>query len=353
VVRASSKRWQNASRASRFSCEGGSFEPSARAWYQAQACFHGEASACAAPPPGPQLTAKPVIETTCLAKDCQLRFIGADGHDLMISSGAERFLVDPQRAAVTERAAFWYLDQLLPRARGAGQQRIWTGAWGWDAATGGIAGLLGLGGEGENARHGLALYSARRASLAPLPLPDTASFAAVEALSPQLRLGVVTIPGAQRRAIVLDLPSGRPLGTPLGGTLSAVAFSADGARVALGFADGGLAVVTAATGAATRLTPAIDPLGETPWSVHSLSFHPTRPWLVATDRAGRVRLWQLDAAAPSSRALSPAERATLAAFSADGRYLALADDRQLVLLDATTLERAGRPAPCPTCADSS
>jgi hypothetical protein len=192
---------------------------------------------------------------------------------------------------------------------------------------------------------------------------------AVVAMSPDLRFGVVELwstpressePREPKRAVLLDLRTQRAIGAPIVGAATAAAFSADGSEVALGFSDGSVAILATATGATTRIAaavaridPAVERSSATTWSINSLSFHPTRPWLVATDPSFRVRIWQLDGAAPSERPLPPATRASQAAFSADGRTLVLGDDRQLVLYDAVTLHRAAEPAPCDDCFGSS
>lgn len=332
--------------------EGAAHEPSARDWFDAQACTHGEASACDRKKGALQIAAKPVLEDTCLMKGCLLRFVGAAGRTLMIAAGAEHFLVDPERVAVTEHAATWYVDQLISRPGRLGPQKIWTAAWGWDAAAGGLAALLGIGGEGRGAIQSMVLWSARGPAPLQIPRPRSSRAISVEAMSPDLRYGVVTLHGEKKRAVVMDLRARRELGDIIEGTLGAVAFSSDSRQVALGFADGSVTVMSTATGAAIRFQDAVSTLKGPLWGVASLSFHPTRPWLIATDLASRARLWKLDGPDPISIPLFPAESSLFAAFSADGRTLALADQRQLVLLDAATLLRLAPPAPCPRCVDA-
>jgi uncharacterized GH25 family protein len=63
--------------------------------------------------------------------------------------------------------------------------------------------------------------------------------------------------------------------------------------------------------------------------------------LVSVDQADRVRLWQLDA--PGRGPTYVAEPGYAAAFSPDGRHLAVARADEVVLLDAITLRRVARP----------
>lgn len=354
--------------------EGARFEPSA--WFDQHACFHGEASACAARPGGAArpavaagmtITAKPLIEENCLSS-CQLGFIGADGHGLLAWSSDKLVELDPRRGVEMASRGSWDVAQLSPRAK-RGQRRIWSAAWGWDAAAGGLVGLLRLDRERASDTFGLAIWSARGDATPRLvPYSGDGSLSVV-AMSADLRFGVVAlwptpresdVSREPRRAVVLDLRAPRAIGAPIVGGVTATAFSADGSKVAIGLHDGSVAILATATGAMTKIAAAVARIdarversSAVTWSINSLSFHPTRPWLVATDPSFRVRIWQLDGAAPSERSLPPATRASQAAFSADGRYLVLGDDHQLVVHDAVTLHRAAKPAPCNDCFGSS
>lgn len=138
-----------------------------------------------------------------------------------------------------------------------------------------------------------------------------------------------------------DVETGQPVGqrVQLGGSVELLASSADGSRYAAALEGGAVRLIDAVTGEVTELP------GGHAKHVDSLSFHPTRSLVAAASREeGIVRLWDLSGS--TSEPVTIRERATQVRFSPDGTLLAAAEgDRELLLLDARTGQRASPPIP--------
>lgn len=336
--------------------EGKQVEPSATAWFEAQACFHDEAASClkiaGGPAAGPSIlvsgapsSAAARFSTGCgQFQRCGLQFVGPRD-ELLLSSAGRLTLWDPTSGAVAAHVSLSSLRKNGPKPGFGGwplQRTIGASSWGWDEAAGSLVGLVAIGGYGQGVERGVATWSPAREPLPRLlraSLPDEEIVAL--AMSADLRFALIGFRSARSGALLFDLRTRRPIGAPIPiSNVSTIAFGPDGSLVAIGSAEGKLALVSTATGAATQLASGSA-------AISALSFHPTRPVLVVADPATRVRVWQLDALERGPTPL--AERGELAAFSPDGRYLALSKNGQLVLLDAATFLRAARPAPCSAC----
>jgi len=134
---------------------------------------------------------------------------------------------------------------------------------------------------------------------------------------------------------ILDLKSGleRTFAAPAGALPLALAFSADGARLAAGCGDRGVRVWDAASGAMVASIDDLDAPAE------SVDFLLGKESLLIRDGTGAVSVHELGASPPTRRMVATRGRGTtLAVVSPDGRQFALgfADDRS-ELWDSTNL----------------
>jgi WD40 repeat protein len=118
----------------------------------------------------------------------------------------------------------------------------------------------------------------------------------------------------------------------------AVAFSADGQRLAAGGWDSAVHVWDVSTG---KELNASRPVGHTTW-VHTAAFLPDRKTLVSASADGQVIVWDVAGARPLRQGQAPASRAWSLAVSPDGKTLAVGcHDKTVLLWDAATLKPAG------------
>jgi WD40 repeat protein len=116
------------------------------------------------------------------------------------------------------------------------------------------------------------------------------------------------------------LKTGQPIGSPLihGEGLTAVAYSADGLRIATGGSDGVAHVWDATTG-----RPLIKPLVHRR-GVWSVAFSPDGSRLATATGDGDVRIWDARTGEPITPPLKHRSNVRHVAFSSDGQRLALA-----------------------------
>lgn len=354
---ASSARARRASRpaGSLVACREGKLAlPSAQAWFDTQACFHGEAASCGAHSAGLAITMKTIALHQHLWRSGSLQFVGPDRHSLLAFSSGLLELIDPTGHVATRWISLASASKRGPRRNLGDLERIIEKSiWRWDDLGGGLNGLFSTSGYGLAVDHGIAVWSPMTEAVPVVVLPGDEYSFGVLALSADRRFAVIR--SNNRRGLVgvhlLDLRTRRRNELPVDShQVISAEFTADNRHVAIGFETGEIAIVTTDTRAASILNAseaAIEAMlfqrDSMSVGIKSLSFHPTRRVLVSKDHRGRVRLRQFDA--PGHRSILLAESGRAAAFSSDGRYLALALTKELILLDATTLERVAKPVP--------
>jgi uncharacterized protein len=314
--------------------EGKAAEPGDRAFFDDQVCFHDERAACSA---GVAIAGK-TIALDWPATVHGLAFAGSDGRGILASANDQLALLDPAGRVAAGWRSLASASQPGPRAQGPALRRsISSSAWRWDGAAQTLVGVVGVSGYGAAVDHGIALWSPMSEVAPVLILPAAHHTYGAMAISADARFAIARSHDGAPGARVLDLKARKPIGE-LFGTSSAMtaAFAGDGSRAAVGFRDGKIALVDTGTGRVTFFDASSTNLA-------SLSFHPKQPLLASVDQRDRVRVWQLDALGRGPRFVPDAGYA--AAFSPDGRYLAISTVDRLVLRDATTLRRVAKPVP--------
>jgi hypothetical protein len=213
---------------------------------------------------------------------------------------------------------------------------IAAATWAWDDARGGVLGGVQVQSTGR-LPGGVGLWDPGSGAL-PQMLTAKTTLCQPLAISPDRTLFLATSTDAKwcqgsHAVQAFALPSGTPVGPPVDtGHVDTAAFAPDGRTVALGSSSGALYLYQPVTGAITRLPR--------PEGASHLDFHPRLPLLLASSSSG-VHVFRLDDldAAPITITGEPG----LAAFSPDGRYLAVVSDRELVLFDPVTLARETTP----------
>ena len=297
----------------------------------AQACFHDEA--CVTAPAGIEVAAKTIALDWGTSLE-YLAFVGDDGHALLASMGGAVALVDP----VGRVAAGWL--QLSSPQRTGPQPEGWklvhsvdSAAWTWDPVAHTLVGIVEETGYGI-VEHGIASWAPASRKQPALLVPVMKHTFGALAISGDARFAIARDHDGAPGAFVLDLHARKLLGSNLEtGFARCAVFAPDHHRAAVGFDNGKIGVVALDTGEHTVFEASDS-------AIASISFHPTRPLLVSVDQKDRVRIWNLDHPTDSTRLADTAYAAT---FSPDGRFLALANSREIVVLDATTLERVIKP----------
>lgn len=161
---------------------------------------------------------------------------------------------------------------------------------------------------------------------APIAVAWTPDQSALAALSDAGDITLFHLPNLQPTQIV----------SPLAAAASAVAFSPDGNWLAAGDLNGGVTIIelteNTEVGQAYSLAQQVGPIRALAWAAAGdrlAAISGAEPLILAR-QAGTLRLWQFDAAAPSSSALLLHYRfphpLTAAAFSRGGRWLAISGD---------------------------
>ncbi len=329
--------------------EGKLVEPSAQTWFDTQACFHGDVAACGGQRAGLAIATRtialnwPLSPGGFVQSSLSLRFVGPDEHGLLASGQDQLALLDPMGRVAASWISLASAKKPGPRPEAQALGRaISRSLWCWNEIGDELNGLVTIGGYGLAVDYGVAVWAPMSQALPAVfpPLDEDRILTWQRALSADCRLALVSKEYGHSGTRLLDLRTRRPIGGLIGGEhpgpAGAMAFSADGSQVALAFRGGPISIVATDTGTASTL-------GTSMATIESMSFHPTRRVLVSSDSRERVRIWQLDT--PGRGSILLAEPAHTAAFSPDGRHLALVRDEELVLLDATTLQRVARPVP--------
>ncbi len=120
--------------------EGKLVDPGAALWFQAQACFHDDAS-CAGGNAGLAVTAKIIPLGWDQKEQRALTFAGPEQHAVLASARNEIAMIDPVGGTTTSWSSLASADRRGPQpGRYRLQHGIYGSVWRWDASGGGLVG---------------------------------------------------------------------------------------------------------------------------------------------------------------------------------------------------------------------
>jgi hypothetical protein len=252
------------------------------------------------------------------------------GAALLASAGSSLYVVDPIKRTVVASAAFD--SERVPDRGGTPvqgatrEQEIELAIWRWDAAHRSVVGAVCIGGDGEVVR-GLAVWAPGREPV-PRHLPvDHKQECRPLAVAPDA--STVIARTAPKTAQLFSSASTTALGGPivLANDPQVAAFSPDGTSIAIA-GDGVIELYDVASGHHETLPAGRDQ------HVRGLVFDPVRHVLLSI---GDVDLLAWNLAAKTSTRIAPGADVTdgvrAAAFSGDGKTLALARATSLAIVD--------------------
>jgi hypothetical protein len=276
-----------------------------------------------APPPQKREVVQGITTTN------DLEFIDR-GTALLASAGSSLYVIDPIKRTVVAQAAFD--SERMPDRSGTPvqgatrEQEIELAIWRWDAAHRSVVGAVCIGGDGEVVR-GLAVWAPGREPV-PRHLPaDHKQECRPLAVAPDA--STVLARTAPKTAQLFSVANATKLGAPiaLANDPQVAAFSPDGTSIAIA-GDGAIELYDVASGHHETLPAGRDQ------HVRGLVFDPVRRVLLSIGDVD-VLAWNL--AAKTSTRVAPGADVTdgvrAAAFSGDGKQLALAREASLAIVD--------------------